>query len=145
MLRSRGFSGGKLIAAQGFQAAFTAIVAYPLGLLLGMGLAALASRANGPSLPGVLFPIGLSPLALVLGLIGAAAGAVTLLLLSLPHVRRTILEERRLLSREDRPFLVSRCRSRSSCCRSRCSRSSSCAGARSGRPRPAISSIHSCS
>ena len=106
VLRSRGFSGGKLIAAQGFQAAFTAILAYPLGLLIGMGLAALASRANGPSLPGVLFPIGLPSRALVLGLVGAAAGALTLLLLSLPHVRRTILEERRLLSREDRPFLA---------------------------------------
>jgi FtsX-like permease family len=106
VLRSRGFSGGKLVAAQGFQATLTAIVAYPLGLLIGMGLAALASTANGPSLPGVLFPIGLPELALVLGLIGAGAGALTLLLLSIPHVRRTILEERRLLSREDRPFLA---------------------------------------
>jgi len=105
VLRSRGFSGGKLLAAQGVQALFTAIVAYPLGLLLGMGLATLASNANGPSLPGVLFPIGLSPFALVLGAIGAAVGAATLLLLSLPHVRRTILEERRLLSREDRPLI----------------------------------------
>ena len=105
VLRSRGFSGGKLLAAQGVQALFTAIVAYPLGLLLGMGLATLASNANGPSLPGVLFPIGLSPFALALGAIGAAVGAVTLLLLSLPHVRRTILEERRLLSREDRPLI----------------------------------------
>ena len=105
VLRSRGFSGGKLLAAQGVQALFTAIVAYPLGLLLGTGLATLASNANGPSLPGVLFPIGLSPFALVLGAIGAAVGAVTLLLLSLPHVRRTILEERRLLSREDRPLI----------------------------------------
>jgi hypothetical protein len=43
----------------------------------------------------------------VLGAIGATVGAVTLLLLSIPHVKRTILEERRLLSREDRP-LVSR-------------------------------------
>ena len=107
VLRSRGFSGGKLLAAQGVQALFTAIVAYPLGLLLGMALAKLASNANGPSLPGVLFPIGLSSFALALGAIGALIGAITLLLLSLPHVRRTILEERRLLSREDRP-LVSR-------------------------------------
>ena len=106
VLRSRGFSGGKLIAAQGVQALFAAIVAYPLGLLLGMGLAYLASNANGPSLPGVLFPIGLSSFALVLGAIGAAVGAITLLLLSLPHVRRTILEERRLLSREGRPLLA---------------------------------------
>jgi hypothetical protein len=107
VLRSRGFSGGKLLSAQAIQAVFTAIVAFPLGLLIGMGLAKLASNANGPSLPGVLFPIGLSTFALVLGAIGAAVGAVTLLLLSIPHVRRTILEERRLLSREDRP-LVSR-------------------------------------
>jgi hypothetical protein len=106
VLRSRGFSGGKLIAAQGVQAVFTAIAAFPLGLLLGMGLALLASNANGPSLPGVLFPIRLSPLALALGAIGAAVGAATLLLLSLPHVRRTILEERRLLSREDRPVIA---------------------------------------
>jgi putative ABC transport system permease protein len=105
VLRSRGFSGGKLLAAQGVQALFTAIVAYPLGLLLGMALAKLASNANGPSLPGVLFPIGLSTFALALGAIGALIGAITLLLLSLPHVRRTILEERRLLSREDRPLI----------------------------------------
>jgi ABC-type lipoprotein release transport system permease subunit len=105
VLRSRGFSSGKLLAAQGVQAVFTAIVAYPLGLLLGMALAKLASNANGPSLPGVLFPIGLSTFALALGAIGALIGAITLLLLSLPHVRRTILEERRLLSREDRPLI----------------------------------------
>jgi len=105
VLRSRGFSGGKLLAAQGVQAVFTAIVAYPLGLLLGMALAKLASNANGPSLPGVLFPIGLSTFALALGAIGALIGGITLLLLSLPHVRRTILEERRLLSREDRPLI----------------------------------------
>ncbi|HET8525889.1 MAG TPA: FtsX-like permease family protein, partial [Actinomycetota bacterium] len=105
VLRSRGFSGGKLLAAQGVQALFTAIVAYPLGLLLGMALAKLASNANGPSLPGVLFPIGLSTFALALGAAGALIGAITLLLLSLPHVRRTILEERRLLSREDRPLI----------------------------------------
>jgi hypothetical protein len=107
VLRSRGFSGGKLLSAQAIQAVFTAIVAFPVGLVIGMGLAKLASNANGPSLPGVLFPIGLSTFALVLGAVGAAVGAVTLLVLSIPHVRRTILEERRLLSREDRP-LVSR-------------------------------------
>jgi ABC-type lipoprotein release transport system permease subunit len=106
VLRSRGFSGAKLMAAQGVQALLAALVAYPLGLLLGMGLATLASNANGPSLPGVLFPIRLTPFALALGLAGAAVGAITLLILSVPHVRRTILEERRLLSREDRPFLA---------------------------------------
>jgi hypothetical protein len=106
VLRSRGFSRGKLIAAQAVQAVLSAIVAYPLGLLLGTALAILASNSNGPSLPGVLFPIRVSSFAQALGIVGAAIGALALLLLSLPHVRRTILEERRLLSREDRPLLA---------------------------------------
>ena len=106
VLRSRGFSAGKLIGAQGIQAVLSAIVAYPIGLLLGMALALLASHSNGPSLPGVLFPIRLNTQAEILGIVGAAVGAAALLLLSLPHVRRTILEERHLLSREDRPLLA---------------------------------------
>lgn len=106
VLRSRGFSGRKLLSAQGVQAGLSALVAFPLGLLLGMALAFLASRSNGPSLPGVLFPIELSPFAQALGIVGAVLGALALLLLSVPHVRRTILEERRLLSREDRPLLA---------------------------------------
>ncbi|MGZ5351967.1 MAG: FtsX-like permease family protein [Actinomycetota bacterium] len=106
VLRSRGFSGRKLLSAQAVQAVLSAIVAFPIGLLLGMALASLASRSNGPSLPGVLFPIRLSAFANALGVVGAVVGAVVLLLLSLPHVKRTILEERRLLSREDRPLLA---------------------------------------
>lgn len=106
VLRSRGFSAGKLIGAQGIQAVLSALVAYPLGLLLGMVLALLASHSNGPSLSGILFPIRLNTQAEILGIVGAAVGALALLLLSLPHVRRTILEERHLLSREDRPLLA---------------------------------------
>ena len=106
VLRSRGFSAGKLLAGQAIQAVLSAAVAYPLGLMFGMALASLASHSNGPSLPGILFPIHLGAQAEVLGLVGAFAGAVALLLLSLPHLRRTILEERRLLSREDRPLLA---------------------------------------
>lgn len=106
VLRSRGFSAGKLIGAQGIQAVLSALVAYPLGLLLGMVLALLASHSNGPSLSGILFPIRLNRQAEILGIVGAAVGALALLLLSLPHVRRTILEERRLLSREERPLLA---------------------------------------
>ncbi|HEX9123903.1 MAG TPA: ABC transporter permease [Actinomycetota bacterium] len=105
VLRSRGFSAGKLIAGQGVQALLSAVVAYPLGLLFGMALALLASHSNGPSLPGVLFPIRLSAQAEILGLAAALVGAAALLVLSLPHIRRTILEERRLLSREERPLL----------------------------------------
>ena len=106
VLRSRGFSGGKLLGGQAVQAVLSALVAFPLGLLLGMGLALLASNSNGPSLPGVLFPIRLNGLAQALGIAGAALGAGALLLLSVPHLRRTILEERRLLSREERPLLA---------------------------------------
>lgn len=106
VLRSRGFSRGKLIAAQGVQAVLAAAVAFPPGLLIGVALARLASESNGPSLPGVLFPVRITGIAQILGLVGAGLGALILLLLSLPHVARTILEERRLLSREARPLLA---------------------------------------
>ena len=106
VLHSRGFSRGVLLAAQGLQAVFAAIVAYPLGLLLGMGLAKLASTANGPDLPGVSFPIRLNATAELLGLAAAVVGGVILLGLSVPYVSRTVLEERRAASREDRPLLA---------------------------------------
>jgi len=106
VLRSRGFSRGKLLAGQTIQAVLSAIVAYPLGLALGVGLARLASRSNGPSLPSATFPIRVGGSAQALGLLGAALGAVALVLVSVPHLRRTILEERRLVSREDRPLLA---------------------------------------
>jgi hypothetical protein len=106
VLHSRGFRRGVLLAAQAAQAVFAAIVAFPLGLLLGMGLAALASTANGPDLPGVIFPIRLDPTGQLLGLVAAFIGAVILLGLSVPYVSRTVLEERRAASREDRPLLA---------------------------------------
>jgi hypothetical protein len=83
-----------------------AVVAYPIGLALGLGLARLATRSNGPSLPSDLFPVRLTGSAHALGLAGAALGALALVLVSVPHLRRTILEERRLVSREDRPLLA---------------------------------------
>ena len=106
VLHSRGFRRGVLLAAQAIQAVFAAIVAFPLGLLLGMGLAALASTANGPDLPGVTFPIRLNATAQLLGLVAAVVGGVILLGLSVPYVSRTVLEERRAASREDRPLLA---------------------------------------
>ena len=106
VLHSRGFRRGVLLAAQAVQAVFAAIVAYPLGLLLGMGLAALASTANGPDLPGVSFPIRLNAAGEQLGLVAAVIGAIILIGLSIPYVSRTILEERRAASREDRPLLA---------------------------------------
>jgi putative ABC transport system permease protein len=105
VLHSRGFSRRTLLLAQGVQAALAALVAFPLGLLIGLGLASLAGQTNGPSLPGVLFPVQLNPSAEALGALTAAIGALILLLLSLPYISRTVLEERRALSREDRPLL----------------------------------------
>jgi putative ABC transport system permease protein len=106
VLHSRGFRRSVLLAAQAAQAVFAAVVAFPLGLLLGMALAALASTANGPDLPGVIFPIRLNVAGQQLGLVAALIGAVILLGLSVPYVSRTILEERRAASREDRPLLA---------------------------------------
>lgn len=106
VLHSRGFSGRKLLFAQTFQAAIVALVAYPLGLLIGIGLAKLAGGTNGARLPGVLFPVHLSGPAEALGLVTAAIGALILVLLSIPMVKRTVLEERRAASREDRPLLA---------------------------------------
>ena len=106
VLHSRGFRRGLLLAAQASQAVIVAIVAYPLGLLLGMGLAALASTANGPDLPGVSFPIRLNAAGQQLGLVAAVIGCLILIGLSIPYVSRTILEERRAASREDRPLLA---------------------------------------
>jgi hypothetical protein len=106
VLHSRGFRRGVLLAAQAAQAVFAAVVAFPLGLLVGMGLAALASTANGPDLPGVSFPISLNAAGQQLGLVAAVAGVLILLGLSAPYVSRTILEERRVASREDRPLLA---------------------------------------
>ncbi len=106
VLRSRGFSRRELLVGQAIQAVVAAIVAYPLGLLLGLGLARLASRSNGPSLPSSTFPVRLTVSAELLGLLGTALGVIVLVLVSIPHLRRTILEERRYVSREERPLLA---------------------------------------
>ena len=106
VLHSRGFSRRTLFLAQAVQAVLAAVVAYPLGLLLGISLATLASRSNGQTLPGTLFPVRMTHAAELLGLGAAAFGAAILLVLSIPHVRRTVLEQRQALSREDRPPLA---------------------------------------
>jgi hypothetical protein len=106
VLRSRGFTRGKLLAAQAAQTIVTALIGYPVGLLLGFELARLATHANGPPPPGTRFPIHISGSALVAGAIGAVAAAILLLLMSLPAISRTIVDERRQLSRESRPLLA---------------------------------------
>lgn len=105
VLHSRGFSRRALLLAQAVQAALAALVAWPLGLLLGVGLARLAGRSNGPTLPEVLFPVRLSGTAELLGALTALVGSLLLLLLSVPYVSRSVLEERQAASREDRPLL----------------------------------------
>ena len=106
VLHSRGLSGGALLAAQASQAFAAAVVALPLGLGLGMALARIASRSNGPSLPGVLFPIRLGAGPMLLGVGVAALGVAILTGLSVPHVRRTVIEQRHAVSREERPTLL---------------------------------------
>jgi putative ABC transport system permease protein len=106
VLHSRGFSRPTLLAAQGVQAVIAAAIAYPVGLAIGLGLAALAGRTNGRQLPGVRFPVHLNGTALLLGVVAAFAGAVILALLSVPVVNRTVLQERRAASREERPLLA---------------------------------------
>jgi hypothetical protein len=85
VLHSRGFSRRTLLAAQGAQALLYAAVAFPLGLLLGLGLAKLAGRFNGEQLPGVEFPARLNDGAIWLGLAVALVGALVLLALSQDH------------------------------------------------------------
>jgi hypothetical protein len=105
VLHSRGFTRRTLLLAQSVQAIVSAAIAFPIGLAIGVLLARLAGRSNGPTLPGVLFPIRLTREAVILGLATAAVGALILILLSVPVVGRTVLEERRATSREDRPLL----------------------------------------
>ncbi len=106
VLHSRGFTRRTLLMAQGLQAVTSAVLAYPLGLLIGMLLARLAGRSNGRLPAGVRFPVTMSAEAEVLGIVIAVVGAIILLLLSVPVVGRTILEERRVTSREERPLLA---------------------------------------
>jgi putative ABC transport system permease protein len=106
VLHSRGFSRRVLLLAQSVQAAISAAIAFPIGLGIGLLLARLAGRSNGPTLPGVLFPVRLTREALLLGLGTAVVGALILILLSIPVVGRTVLEERRAASREERPLLA---------------------------------------
>lgn len=85
VLHSRGFSRRTLLAAQGAQSLLYAAVAFPLGLLLGLGLAKLAGRFNGEQLPGVEFPARFNDGAVWLGLAVALVGALVLLALSQDH------------------------------------------------------------
>jgi FtsX-like permease family protein len=105
VLKSRGFSRRQLLLAQAAQSGLAAAGALPLGLVLGLVLARMARTAHGPLLAGTPFPIHMTGPAVALGLAGALAGAVAFVLTSLPHVLRTVIEERHHVSRESRPLL----------------------------------------
>jgi hypothetical protein len=104
VLKSRGCTRRQLLAAQGVEAMLTASLAFPLGLGIGWLLAVFARSAHGPYVAGTLFPIRLTASALDVGAVGAAVGALLLTAISLPQVSRSVIEERRRASREDRPI-----------------------------------------
>lgn len=106
VLKSRGFSRRQLMTAQTLQSGLAAAVALPLGLFLGLVLAVLGQHAHGPVLPGANFSVSLSFTAVLVGLITALIGVGLVALVTLPHVSRTVIEERRVTSREDRPLLL---------------------------------------
>jgi len=99
ILATRGARMTELVSIQAAEAAIAASLALPLSLLAAVGLAFLARAAHGPALPGTLFPIGLTARTVQVALAGVVLGAVALVVVSLPRLRHTAIQERRRLSR----------------------------------------------
>jgi hypothetical protein len=106
VLKSRGFTRTQLLVAQGAGAALVAVMALPIGLVIGVLLARLGRVAHGPYIAGSSFPISLDGAAIVVGLVGALLGTALVVAVSIPHVSRTVVEERRETSREARPLFI---------------------------------------
>jgi len=102
ILATRGARMTELVSIQAAEAAIAASLALPLSLLTAVGLAVLARAAHGPALPGSLFPIGLTGQAVQVALAGVILGAIALVVVSLPRLRHTAVQERRRLSRGKR-------------------------------------------
>jgi hypothetical protein len=104
VLKTRGARTRHLILLQSAETALAAIVAFPIALMMGLVLALIARTAHGP-IPqqGAVFSIALGGLGILAGSAGLIVGAVAMIVLSIPHVRRGILDERREQSREHRP------------------------------------------
>ncbi len=102
VLTTRGARMSELVAMQAGEAAIAAGAAWPLSLLTAVGLALVARAAHGPALPGTPFPIGLNARAVQVALGGVTLGALALVVVSLPRLRHTIIQERRRLSRSKR-------------------------------------------
>ncbi|HJP65535.1 MAG TPA: ABC transporter permease, partial [Actinomycetota bacterium] len=73
---------------------------------LGLGLAAWGRAVHGPSLAQELFTIRIGATAVAAGAAAAVVGAGLVLAMSLPHVLRTVQQERQQASREERPLLA---------------------------------------
>jgi hypothetical protein len=103
VLKTRGVRVRELVAMQSAEVVLAALLALPLSLAVGLGLAVLGRSARGPALRGAVFPISLTPLAVVVAVAALAVAALALVLISVPHMRRTVVQERRRLSRQARP------------------------------------------
>jgi hypothetical protein len=99
VLRTRGARMAQLVEMQLGEAAIAAVIAFPISLLSAVGLALVARVAHGPALPGTLFPIRLTSLGVQVALGGVIFGALALVVVSLPRLRNTVIQERRQLSR----------------------------------------------
>jgi hypothetical protein len=102
VLTTRGARMSELVAVQAGEAAIAACAALPLSLLVALGLALVARAAHGPALPGTKFPIALDAAAVQVTIGGVALGALALVVVSLPRLRHTVIQERRRLSRSER-------------------------------------------
>jgi hypothetical protein len=102
VLTTRGARTAELVAIQAGEAAIAASAALPLSLLTAVGLALVARAAHGPALPGTPFPIGLNARAVQVALGGVTLGALALVVVSLPRLRHTVIQERQRLSRSKR-------------------------------------------
>jgi hypothetical protein len=102
VLTTRGARTGELAAMQAGEAAIAAIAALPVSLLAALELAVVARAAHGPALPGTPFPVGLNARAVQVALGGVILGALALVVVSLPRLRHTVIQERQRLSRTKR-------------------------------------------
>jgi hypothetical protein len=103
VLKTRGARARELLALQAAESVLSGVPAVGLSIAIGLGLAAVARGAHGPGLPGAPFPIALSRLAIATGLIGITVGVVAIVAMSVPRVRRNVIEERRQASRQPGP------------------------------------------
>src|SRR6266704_1303219 len=102
ILATRGARMAQLVEMQLGEAAIAAVIAFPISLLSAVGLALVARAAHGPALPGTLFPIRLTSGGVQVALGGVILGALALVVVSLPRLGNSVIQERRQLSRGER-------------------------------------------